>query len=177
MWYVAAAPAYPYPNVHIDNDLIEARIALLMTWKYRLDGFEYYYINIWGDNVYGENGKKWPEVPWDTYTFVSGSNSYNGDGQLIYPGLDMEPYSSVRLEVLRDGIEDYEMLNMLSEYTQQARSNPEAKDLVARADEILAVPDGIVADRIHYTRDPKKVEEYRRETGYLLERIKNLLAK
>ncbi|MEW6535193.1 MAG: glycoside hydrolase domain-containing protein [Candidatus Auribacterota bacterium] len=177
MWYVAAAPAYPYPNVHIDNDLIESRIVLLMTWKYRLDGFEYYYINIWGDNRYGKNGKRWPDIPWNTYTFVSGSNKYNGDGQLIYPGANMEPYSSVRLEVIRDGIEDYEMLNMLNEYAEQARTEPEAQSLAARADDILAVPDGIITDRIRYTRDPEKVELFRREAGDLLEQLKRMLNK
>lgn len=174
-WYVAAAPSFPYPNIQIDNDLMEARILFLMSWKYKLDGFEYYYINLWGDNVRGKNGKKWPDIPWNSYAFKSGSNSYNGDGQLIYPGRDMMPYASIRLEVVRDGIEDFELLAMLASYVERARENPELRDLVAEAESLLGVPDSIVLDTTHYTREPELINEFHTKLGNVLNRLKSEL--
>ena len=48
---------------------------------------------------------------WDSRTYYY----FNGEGQLIYPGPGGSPYSSVRLENFRDGMEDYEYLFRLKE--------------------------------------------------------------
>ena len=180
MWYVAAGPSFPYPNVQMDNQLIESRIIFWMTWKYGLDGWEYYYINLWGDNMYGRGEKKWPDVPWDTYSFKSGNN-YNGDGMLIYPGPNMIPYASIRLKNIYDGIEDYETLNLLSQYVDQAQSLEEKSDglndLIAQAEDILAVPADIVQDIAHFTRDADQLHTIRNKVGFLIEQLKARIAK
>lgn len=180
MWYVAAVPSYPYPNVHIDSELIESRIMFWMTWKYQIDGWEYYYVNLWASNFYGKGGKKWPDVPWDPYSFLTKINNYNGDGLLIYPGPDMVPYGSIRLKNIYDGIEDYEMLNLLAHYSEQAKqyaeTAPELTPLIEQAKTILAVPDGIVQDIAHYTRTPEQLAEFRVTVGELLEKLKRFLS-
>ena len=176
MWYVAASPYYPYPNIQIDNDLIDARILLWMTFKYDIDGFEYYYINIWNNNRHAKNGKKWPDIPWDTYSFTSKANNYNGDGMLIYPGPDMEPYSSLRLENLRDGIEDYETLNILkklvSEIQEKDIQDDSLKVLLDEARSIINVPDNLVKNTTSFTRNPQDIITARIKTGYLIEKLK-----
>jgi len=180
MWYVAASPWYPYPNVMIDNDLIESRIIFWMTWKNNIDGFEYYYFNLWGRNMLGRDAvKKWPDVEWDTYAFSSSANSYNGDGQLVYPGPDMNPYGSIRLENIRDGIEDYEMLNLLSMYVEKTRqiagSNPKVARLINQTEKIIGVPENIIKNLYIFTRDPEAIDALRKEIGDLLELYKKAI--
>lgn len=179
MWYVAASPWYPYPNVMMDNDLIESRVLLWMTWKHNIDGFEYYYFNLWGKNLLGRDGtKKWPQVEWDTYSFIA-TNCYNGDGQLVYPGPNMTPYSCIRLENIRDGIEDYEMLNLLKMYVDKTRqiagTNPQVARLIAKTEKILDVPESITKNLYIFTRDPETIEKIRKDVGNLLEIYKKAL--
>ncbi len=178
MWYVAAGPPFPYPNVQIDNDLIEARILFWMTYAYDVQGFEYYYINLWGNNIYGRGDKKWPDVPWNTYSFYSSRNNYNGDGNLIYPGKNMEPYGSLRLIAIQDGIEDYEMFTMLKNFVDQAKTQPPSPHIdkiISEAEEILDFPDSILTDFVHYTRDPQELEDYRIKAGKILEKLSQSL--
>ena len=177
MWYVAAAPSFPYPNVQIDNDLIESRILFWMTYAYGVQGFEYYYINLWGNNIYGRGNKKWPDIPWNTYSFYSSHNNYNGDGNLIYPGKNMEPYGSLRLIAIQDGIEDYEMFTLLKQCVTQAKEltpSPQIDNLITEAEEILNFPDNILTDLQHYTKNPQELQDYRIKTGNILEKLSRI---
>jgi len=47
----------------------------------------------------------------------------NGDGNLIYPGPE-SPLSSIRLENIRDGLEDYEYLRLLGEKVERVSKLP-----------------------------------------------------
>ncbi|MBU0606401.1 MAG: DUF4091 domain-containing protein, partial [Armatimonadetes bacterium] len=71
----------------------------------------------------------------------------NGDGWLVYPGPDWTPWPSVRLENIRDGIEDYEYLWLLRE---RAPKSP-----------LLAVGDDISRDFTHFTKDPQVITDRR----------------
>ena len=51
-----------------------------------------------------------------------------GDGQLLYPGED-GPWPSVRLANVRDGIEDYEWLQMLERKKGRAAAEAVAAEL------------------------------------------------
>jgi hypothetical protein len=93
------------PNFFIDCPAINQRSIAWYCWMYGVDGFEH-----WSTNYFWRNVKKgqpmdqkWPNVPWDSRTYYY----FNGEGQLVYPGPDGVPYSSVRLENFRDGMEDY----------------------------------------------------------------------
>ncbi len=79
---------------------------------------------------YGETGELYYETtyayantsdPWTNQWFFTG----NGDGTLFYPGTPAKiggpsgsdiPVASIRFEMIREGMEDYEYLNMLSKY-------------------------------------------------------------
>ena len=91
-----------------------------------------------------------------TVTWVS----VNGDGLLIYPGKEMTPLPSIRLEVIRDGVEDYEYLVLL----EQAAGDEAVKGLVDR----------IAPNWWQYCREPSRLLEVRRE---LAERIVQSRAK
>jgi hypothetical protein len=101
------------PNFFIDCPAIYQRSIAWYCWMYGVDGFEHWSSNYFWRNVH--KGKpmdqKWPNIPWDSRTYYY----FNGEGQLVYPGADGIPYSSIRLENFRDGMEDYEYLYRLRE--------------------------------------------------------------
>ena len=101
------------PNFFIDCPAIYQRSVAWYCWMYGVDGFEHWSSNYFWRNVLKGKpmGQKWPNIPWDSRTYYY----YNGEGQLIYPGPDGMPYSSIRLENFRDGMEDYEYLFRLRE--------------------------------------------------------------
>jgi len=101
------------PNFFIDCPAIYQRSIAWYCWMYGLDGFEHWSTTyFWRNTLPGKPmDQKWPNVPWDSRTY----HYFNGEGQLVYPGVDGFPYSSIRLENFRDGMEDYEYLHRLRE--------------------------------------------------------------
>lgn len=66
--------------------------------------------------------------PWtDAGTFRNGNETYNGDGFYIYPatkrkhGVD-QPIASMRLKWLRDAVDDFDYLSMVTEAGEKARA-------------------------------------------------------
>jgi hypothetical protein len=108
-----------------------------ITWRYRMNGILYWALNYWPQT---------PD-PWiDPVTFLSGflcSDGYvlNGEGSLIYPGHRAKryagqrnvdgPVSSLRFELLREGIEDYEYLWLLKSLGDETFANQAVESLVA----------------------------------------------
>jgi hypothetical protein len=186
-WYVSMWPRHPFANMFVDYPAMDHRILFWQTWKYGATGFLYYCINLWSSNCIGQprldwevaalpdaadrkaidSGVRWPQVPWNTYT---GPTATNGDGQLIYPGPDGGPLSSVRLECIRHGIEDYEMLALLARYVEEAADRLPA-DLVDEARKLLEVPKELCRDLTHYSGDPQALLRVRAAVGDLIERL------
>ncbi len=105
------------PNFYIDRPAIYQRLIAWYCWMYGVDGFEHWSTTYFWRNV--KKGKpmseKWPNAGWDSRTY----HFYNGEGQLIYPGPDGWPLPSIRLEIFRDSMEDYEYLNILNELLEK----------------------------------------------------------
>ena len=151
-WYVAAGPAYPYPNVQVEYPLICSRVLFWMTWKYRVTGFEYYCYNIWERNFASDPARRYPNVKWKADGWSRGWPS-NGDGMLFYPG----PISSLRFEAIRDGIEDWESHLVLRDCVEALNARKDAAKhaaLAAEAETLLAVGGDIVSGFKQYTMDP-----------------------
>lgn len=120
-WYISCDQAYPQPNYFIDAPAMDPVMVPWITARYHMNGILYWAANFWNQT---------PD-PWlDPVTYISGfdcSGGYvlNGEGSLIYPGDHAKTYtgqpnvigpvSSIRLELLREGIEDYEYLWMLTD--------------------------------------------------------------
>jgi len=118
-WYISCDQAYPQPNFFIDAPAMDPLMVPWITAGYNMAGILYWACNFWSETP----------NPWlDAVTFISGfvcSDGYvlNGEGSLLYPGdfttrytgqPNVEgPVSSLRFELLREGIEDYEYINML----------------------------------------------------------------
>ena len=184
-WYVCCTPLHPYANYFVDYPAIDPRILSWMNWKYQVPGMLYYTITNWSSNRLLENlpssrlphddpaavaaikaGKRWPEVPWNTWTF----GQFNGDGHLIYPGPNGNLLSSIRFECIRDGIEDYEMFYILDELVKK---NPNADPaLLRKAKRLLQVNDSVVKSLTEYTQDPDLLLNHRQEVGDTIERLR-----
>src|SRR4029079_10509875 len=97
--------------------------------------------------------------PWnDVYLFGG-----NGDGTLVYPGRPKNiggntdiPIESIRLKLIRDGLEDYEYLNLLARHADAAM----VKKLV----------DTLVTNTYTFDKDPAKLSEVRRVIGEQLDK-------
>jgi hypothetical protein len=188
-WYISMWPRHPFANLFIDYAAYDHRILFWQTWTHGVTGFLYYCINIWSSNVIGqpslerevaglpdakdreavERGARWPEVPWNTFT---GPTAINGDGQLLYPGPDGQLLSSVRLECVRHGIEDYELLEMLKAEKHRLESaiDPKVAPMADMAGELLGTVDQMSAGLTEYTDDPHRLLATRRQICELLER-------
>ena len=118
-------------------------------------------------------GKRWPEVPWNSWSCLT----FNGDGQLFYPGPGGAPVPSIRLAAIRDGIEDYEYFWQLRQRLTDARNRHLVipAGLEQTAEELLAVPRTIVASLTEYTDDPDAVLATRRQTAETILALDRLL--
>lgn len=106
-WYNCNDPSYPYPSYHIDDTMTSAISVGWMMGEYGIAGNLYWAVNI--HYVNGEN----LEDPYQTAHRGSGAN---GDGAIVYPGkaYDVDgPVASIRLDAIRDGNEDYELISAL----------------------------------------------------------------
>ena len=98
-------PLVQAPNMQIDNEAVEHRLTLWLCWKYNAEG-----MFIWAGNQEWKktdvDRRDWEHKGWGLSTKQYGfpyAGIHNGNGYLIYPG----PSPSIRMKVLRDGLEDY----------------------------------------------------------------------
>ena len=147
--YVCCGPQPPFANFLIDQPGIDHRVLFWQTWQHDCTGLLYWETDYWyGMAPLKPGDRRWPEVPWDQEKHGTYRDyKVNGDGFLIYPGPNWTPIPSVRLENIRDGIEDYEYLWLLR---QRRPTSP-----------LLAVGEDISKDFTHFCKDPAVVEARR----------------
>lgn len=141
-WYVCITPQYPYANFFSTYQGTMSRVLFWQQYMYNIDGVLYWAVNDW------QNGAEWR-------TMNCGFDY--GDGRLIYCGAKYGirgPISSIRLELVRDGIEDFQYLRMAEE-----RFGREKVDEILRR-----VTTGI----LDYTRDADVLRAARDELGRML---------
>jgi hypothetical protein len=107
LWlYTALEPLGEYPNRFIDYSLNKVRILHWMNYRYGFRGWLH-----WGGNYWG------PEPTLDTQPVINQGRTYlpPGDAYITYPDrLRHSLYSSIRLEQMREGIEDFALLDLIS---------------------------------------------------------------
>ncbi|MBQ1233815.1 MAG: DUF4091 domain-containing protein [Clostridia bacterium] len=121
-WYVTRRPADPEITLTINTDAVNVRTLFWQQKLYNVDGFLYYLVNDWDNGM-----TKWYVPTADEFYFgMDALHEVNADqdvncysnGILLYSGAyfaQPEPVGCVRLECIRDGIEDYEYLTILEE--------------------------------------------------------------
>jgi hypothetical protein len=175
-WYIAEGPRHPYPNIYVQYPAIEGRLLPgVMSFKYEAGGLLYYAVTNWG--YYNGLPKNQPITsgPYTNWNpIVSWTDKYNGyldgDGQLYCAGPpNVGPLPTIRLENIRDGLEDYEYLHMLKTLAALVgrcpTDNPEQEAFLQTADFLLNVPSNIMASISSYTRNPAVLYDYRRQVA------------
>lgn len=112
-WYGCMHPVAPYPTYHVNTPIISARAVTWMMYDYDVDGMLHGCVNFWGD--YTNNGIDLLDF-WNQYS----GRSAPGDQILLYPGSDygvFGPIGTIRLETIRESLEDYEYLWLLEQFT------------------------------------------------------------
>ena len=106
-WFHSVEPYAPYANVRLDNLPVEARVSGWQSAQARVDGYEYFWITDWSGNLENRN------VPWPARA-AKWQTGLSGAGTLCYPDEARKPMPSLRLVNLRDGLEDWALLELLS---------------------------------------------------------------
>ena len=158
-WYLCWLPKAPYATLFIDHPAVELRTWLWQTWQQNVSGVLIWEVAHWQSSfLYGKTGalQNPYEDPMNRHSY--GKCFGNGDGMLFYPPkyTKCAPVGSIRLEMLRDGIEDFEYLAMLKR--RNAKSG------------LLEVPESISRTLSDFSESPKPIEKRRREIARTLER-------
>lgn len=153
-WYTCTVPKNPFPTYLIDDEGISPRIMSWMQWLYHIEGTLY-----WATSNWGEMGNPWV----DPLTYYPGWA--NGDGCLIYPGDRIGVpglVSCIRLELIRQGNEDYEYLWLLKERMKDVMRalgiKPDEFDPHSRGEDFCRA---IIKDLTHFDRSPERLYEIR----------------
>jgi len=167
-WYGCWQPKAPYPTYHIDDYLTSARTLSWMQYEYNIDGNLYWSLS---NYIYAGSAYNTPIDVWDDAHRVAVNGVANGDGHLTYPGLDYDvdgPLPSLRLESIRDGLEDYEYLWLFEQALNEANvkygTNFSADSILQKFYRRLYT--GVTA-----VTDSNVLVECRRELAKLLEMI------
>ena len=102
-FYTCLSPQGEYANRFIELPLIKTRILHWLNFRYNATGYLHWGWDFWSDNSLEETSGIIPEA---------GNIMPGGDAFITYPG-NGKILSSIRLEAMRDGIVDYELLKML----------------------------------------------------------------
>ena len=118
-YYTCLSPRWAYPNRFIDFSLVKTRILHWINFKHDFSGFLH-----WGGNFWG------PKPFLDTQPVINQGRTYlpPGDAYITYPNAAARDlYSSIRLEQMREGIEDFGLLTELAKHDEA-----KARELVNR---------------------------------------------
>jgi glycosyl hydrolase family 123 len=135
-----------YPTWLLDYPLIQYRVAPWINWSVGASGLLYWATGYWRESS-------------DPWTIPTTYGVLNGDGALVYPGGAVGyagPVASMRLKALRDGIEDYDYLELLKQLDAQTAAG------AARA---------VGATFKRWTRDPADIYAARERLGERLDAL------
>jgi hypothetical protein len=185
-WYVCCSPKAPWCTLFIDHPATELRVWLWQTWQHKMSGILVWATNYWTSSAAFPDSLQNPYE--DPMSYVSGYSTEkgvkrhwgNGDGRFIYPPLAATggegppvldgPVSSIRWEMLREGIEDLEYLYRLRELLRDGGSSlDEATRNEAQA--LLIVPPEITSNLTDFTKDGDPIYAHRAKVAGMIERL------
>lgn len=143
--YTAVNPTAPFPTYHTEDQLISARLLNWMMYDYDIKGNLF-----WSSTLYKYTGTQ-VQVQ-DYYGEHLRYPGMNGDGVLVYPGRQYGiegPVSSIRLDAIRDGNEDYDLFYELEEIYANRGVSAENFDKI-----FAFIANGLYANsRVSYSND------------------------
>lgn len=151
VWFYNALVQDAYsPKWQIDFQPINYRIPHgFINQSLGLTGMLYWRVDFWTKN------------PWtDVQTYVKKEDHYPGEGMLVYPGkqVGIEGVTpSMRLKWVREGVEDYEYIEILKRLRRQ--------------NWVRRVSQSVGYDWKNWTRNPNVLESTRRQLGNEIDRL------
>jgi hypothetical protein len=156
---------YVHHHLHLTAGPAAARAFFWQLSRLGLDGCCLYGVNVWGPEpmTWTDDGL----IQHKTYVGYAA-----GDGVLYWPGPD-GMLESVRLQLVRDGIEDWIVLSMLEQQVAQALERGDSDTpWVKQASIALRLRDALVGDDLltgtevfEHQRDPRVFEQIRTAVG------------
>ena len=149
--YVCWEPGEPYLTLYINMQGMQHRLIFWQNYLLGANGFLYWSSNYW-DRI---------NDPWESGATVNDLSPYvYGDGSLLYNGNKVGvdgPCSSLRLEAVRDGVDDYTYLSML-EQSGMAR------------EDVLKIVKRLTASLTEYAENDDQLYRVRYALGGMLEK-------
>ncbi len=186
--YLCTGPKSPWVTLFIDHPAVNMRMWLWMTYKWGLKGILVWRADYWNSSTLFPPGLL--QNPWQdpmSYTVGYGvpfgqvNHWGNGDGRFLYPpnrdpGKDKTKYvcgpvDSVRWEILREGIEDYEYFVLLEKAAAAAKGKSKLRAAAADAAKLLDLPATIFTSGKDYTKDPLVMLERRAKVAEAIEKL------
>jgi hypothetical protein len=150
-WYVCCGPGAPYSNFFVEMPAMAHRMLFWQQKRENVDGLLYWCTTYWNPAS--------TQNPWKNMMTVKDINqNIRGDGSLFYPGWQVGvdgPVSSLRLEVIRDGLEDFDWLSLA--------------DALLGKEVTSGYVNRLARSLKDYEQDPLALEKVRRELGAKLE--------
>ena len=187
-WYVCTGPKAPYATLFIDHPATDLRVWLWQTWQRGVQGILIWETLLWNSpTAYPDPNQ--PQNPYEDpmgwecgYGNEPGRRPWgNGDGRFLYPPeaaadgnpaapVFDPPVDTIRIEMLRDGIEDYEYMVILKRLLAEKGAVLDAARK-AQFEGLLAVPADISESMTEFTKDPAPIEAHRRKVAEAIEAL------
>ena len=123
--YMTMESNNPYPSLQLDDNLLSPRTLFWMNKCYDISSI-LYWCTCYYSKAEAQGGNNVKKVSRDVWNDPNSYVNVNGDAYLLYPGSKYglkTPISTLRLESLRQGSEDYEYLwlleNAVAEYNEK----------------------------------------------------------
>ncbi len=157
-WYVTRFPHKPEIALSIDDSEVDHRILFWQQKLYNVDGFLYYAVNDWYGSGSSQHNWGW-DKKYEKDTAPVNPFIFYGNGVLLYHGGFIgrlhESVESVRLESIRDGIEDYDYFDLLDAKLGEGVSTLMIKQITTSLGD--------------YNSDPELLNRIRLAVGTLIE--------
>ena len=185
-WYICMQPQAPYAGIFLDHPGVDLRVWLWQSFKYKVNG-----ILVWDSTYMSSNTAYSGTIQNPYFDPMSWASGYglpknarspwgNGDGRLFYPPQSMakgeladdgdEIVETIRLEMLREGIEDYEYLSILKKLIEKNAGKLDAQSR-ARYGKLLEIPETITRSMKEFSYDPKFIRAHREKVAEAIEEL------
>ncbi|MFI4910946.1 MAG: DUF4091 domain-containing protein [Sedimentisphaeraceae bacterium JB056] len=184
LWtYVCCWPEPPFANFFIDEPGIDHRALFWQAQKAGATGLLYWSV-AWFEGLEelkAPDGITLKEPVDMTKHEMYGRSKVNGDGLLLYPAENFQFNPSIRLEIIKDGIEDCEYFSLLKALVQEVENikslDQEDAARLSQARKLIAVPDDIVEDMINHTSRSNDITDHRRKIADAIESLMKIKEK
>ena len=189
-WYVCTGPKAPYCTEFTDHPAQELRIWHWQAFERDIVGSLIWETTYWNSPTLFGNGAQNPYL--DPMCYMTGYGLPagtkrpwgNGDGRFVYPPLTAAtpgmndgkpvmdaPNASIRLEMIRAGVQDYELMLIFKSLLKEKAESLDANER-ARYEALLDF-DEITTDMTHFASDPQILLKRRCAIGEAIQTLKS----